>query len=184
MAVIGYFAFTRLYLEPRNQEAMDNMWKAQYYFEIDSLDRALYGDDNYYGFDYISSEYGNTAAGKLANHYIGLIYMEKGEYEVALDYLKKANESDIFLGAAVKGNIGDAYAELGELDQALNYYEQAANHSTNTLTTPVYLKKAGLIAERLEKTDLAKKHYERIKDEFPNSQEARDIDYYLGRAGL
>lgn len=62
VVVGGLLGYRKLYAEPRAKEANDLIWKAQYYFEIDSLDKAINGDGNYFGFQYIADEYGNTPA--------------------------------------------------------------------------------------------------------------------------
>ena len=46
---------------------------------------------------------------------------------------------------------------------------------------PIYLKKAGIVATLQGKKDDALKYYERIKDEFPTSEEARTVDILIGK---
>lgn len=184
----GYFAVTRLYLEPKTEEGMNLLWKAEYWFEIDSLDKALVGDESYYGFEYIADEYSATKAGNLASYYCGIIFMDKGEYQLAIDYLKQADLDDAIAGAVAKGTIGDAYVELGNYGEALSYYNAAVDHSENDLTTPLYLKKAGLVYEELgsdnpDNYEKALANYERIKEDYPTSTEGRSIDAYIARVG-
>ncbi len=179
----GYFAVTRLYLEPKNQEGMDLIWKAEYWFEIDSLDKALYGDESYYGFEYIASEYSSTDAGMLAAYYAGIINLQQGEFERAIAYLKAADLDDNIAGAVAKGSIGDAYVELGNYSEALSYFEKAASHSDNSLTAPIYLMKAALIYEDQAKFDEALANYKKIKTDYPTSNEAKNVDSYIARVG-
>ncbi len=179
----GYFAVTRLYLEPRNQEGMELLWKAEYWFEIDSLDKALAGNESFYGFEYVADEYSSTKAGELASYYAGIIYLRQGDFPRAISYLKESDLDDAIVGAVAKGAIGDAYVELGDFGQALSYYNDAISHSDNLLTTPVYLKKAGLVHEEKEDFKKALENYKKIKDDFPTSNEARTIDAYIARVG-
>lgn len=179
----GYFAVTRLYLKPRTEEGMNLLWKAEYWFEIDSLDKALLGNESYYGFEYIADEYSATKAGSLASYYCGIIYMDKGEFDLAIDYLKSADLDDAIAGAVAKGTIGDAYVEKGMYGEALDYYEAAIDHSENSLTTPLYLKKAGLVHEDMGNFEKALANFERIKEDYPNSTEGRSIDAYIARVG-
>lgn len=179
----GYFAYTRLYLFPKSQEGIELLWKAEYWFEIDSLDKALYGNEAYYGFEYVADAYSSTQAGSLASYYAGIIYLRQGDYQRAISYLKKANLSDDLAGAVALGGIGDAYVELGNFKQALSYYAQAVSHSDNSLTAPVYLKKAGLVLEDMEEYDKALENYQRIKDDYPKSNQAQDIESYIARVG-
>jgi len=180
---VGYFAFTRLYLHPKNEEGMNLLWKAEYWFEIDSLDKALGGDESYYGFEYIANEYSSTKAGSLASYYAGVIYLKYGEPQMALHYLDNANLKDVIIGAMAKGSKGDAFVELGNFDKAISSYNDAINHSKNNLTTPMYLKKQGLVYEEQGKFPQALANYKRIKDDFPQSTEARSIDSYIARVG-
>lgn len=179
----GYFAFTRLYLMPKNEEGMNLLWKAEYWYEIDSLNKALVGNESYYGFEYIADEYDGTQAGELASYYAGIIYLNQGEYGLAIEYLKDADLEDEMTASVAKGAIGDAYLELGNYDDALSYYEEAIDESANSLTTPIYLKKAALIHEDKGEFTEALENYKRIKEDFPNSAEARNIESYIARVG-
>jgi len=180
---IGYFGVTRFYLDPRSQEGMDLIWKAEYWFEIDSLDKALYGDESYYGFEYIASEYSSTKAGSLAAYYAGVINLQQGEFDRAIAYLKAADRDDNVAGAMAKGLIGDAYVELGNYKEALSYFDKAVNHSDNSLTAPMYLKKAALIHEDLGDFPKALKNYQAIKEKYPTSAEANGVESYIARVG-
>ena len=51
----------------------------------------------------------------------------------------------------------------------------------NDVLSPVYLKKAGLVYESLNKPEKAEKNYTTIKEKYPKSTEASDIDKYLAR---
>lgn len=180
LLVAGYFGFTT-YLNNQNTEAMENIWKAEYYFEIDSLDLAVEGDGQYFGFDFIAQNYGMTKTGKLANYYLGVIYKEKGELELALDHFKKGKVEDEILGAISLGNMGDIYVELGDYQQALTYFNKAISHSDNSFTSPIYLNKAAIVYAYLENYKKATEYYQQVVDEYPNSQEARDVKKDLAR---
>ena len=71
--VAGLLGYRKFVSEPAAKQAAESIWKAQYYFEIDSLDLALNGDGNYLGFTQLTDEYGSTPAGKLAKFYIAVI---------------------------------------------------------------------------------------------------------------
>jgi TolA-binding protein len=80
------------------------------------------------------------------------------------------------------GALGDAYAELGKYDDAVDYYKKAAYHFENELTSPLLLKKAGMLLEYEKKNAEAKKVYEEIKSKYPNTNEGREMDKYIARA--
>jgi tetratricopeptide (TPR) repeat protein len=179
----GYFAFTRLYLMPKNEEGMNLLWKAEYWYEIDSLDKALVGNESYYGFEYIADEYSSTQAGELASYYTGIIYMKQGDYQTAISYLEEADLEDDLTSAVAKGAIGDCYIELGNYEKALDYFNEAASESANLLTAPIYLKKAGLVHIENGNFEEALANFKTIKEEYPSSNEARTIDAYIARVG-
>lgn len=178
----GYFGFTRLYLFPLEEEASELIWKAEFYYEQDSLDLALYGDGNHFGFLEIADNYSLTRYGKVANYYSGLIYMKKGEYELAIDHLEDGQLEDDIAGSIAIGAIGDCYVELGDYESALSYFQKAASNSANQFTAPVYMKKAAIVYEELGNYSKALSLYEDIKSKYPNSTEAKTIDKYIARA--
>ena len=79
------------------------------------------------------------------------------------------------------GDIGDAYSQLKEYEKAGDYYLKAAKAKKNSFTAPYFYIKAGLVYEKLEDYKKAKEIYQKIKDQFPKSQEAGTADKYLGR---
>ena len=181
--VVGLIAYKQLYLKPRAAESAEYIWKAQYYFEVDSLDLAINGDGNYFGFQYIADEFGGTPSGKLAHYYLGAIYMQKGEYDAAIAEYKQADLEDDVLRVMAVGGIGDAYVELGNTKEAISQFEKAASMTTNDLTTPMYLMKAGILYKQNGDWKAAKKAFDRIAKEFPTAAEATMARKYLGLAG-
>ena len=79
------------------------------------------------------------------------------------------------LSSLAKGSIGDAFSELNQFEDAYTYYLKAAKINSD-FTSPMYLKKAGLISIKLKKYSSAKEHFENIKINFPKSNEAKNID--------
>ncbi len=180
--ILAYFGFQKYYLEPQNDEAQIQMYNAQSYFEADSLDKALYGDGNSLGFVDIAKDYSITKAGNLANYYAGLSFLKKGSYEQALDYLKSFESSDRIVGSMAKGAIGDAYLEQDDKSSAISYYLEAAHRDDNDFTTPLFLFKAGNVYELDMNYSKAVDTYKEIKEDYPKSNEALEIDKYIARA--
>ncbi len=180
--VLLFFGYRRFIQQPKEKSAEKAIYKAELYFEQDSLDLALYGDGENLGFEEIIDEYGGTKTGNLAQYYAGICYLNKKEYENAIDHLAKFESDDVFLQGMAYGAIGDAYLELGDADKAISYYLDAANYNENEFTTPPFLLKAGMVYEIENNWDEALATYERVKDDYPKSREARDIDRYIARA--
>ncbi len=180
--ILAFFGFQRFYLKPQQTEAAKQAFMAESYFEMDSLDLALNGDGIYPGFLDIIDDYKYTKTANLAHYYAGIIYLKKGEFETAIDYLKNFDSEDSFVQPMAYGAIGDAYIEMNEAKQAADYYLKAADFDNNEITAPVFLMKAAWTYEILENYAMAVDMYTRIKKDFPKSQEARDIDKYIAHA--
>ncbi len=177
----GYFVYTSFYLSPLEQKAQEQIFKAQQYFEEDSLQLAVNGDGQKLGFVDIAHEYKATKAGNLANYYAGVSYLNIGEFENAIRYLDEFDSNDPVLSVVATGSIGDAFWELNQPKEALEYYEKAVSGNENAYIVPFYLKKAGVVAEQLGKLKKAKRNFTRIQKEFKNSREAGDIEKYIAR---
>ena len=189
IGVLGYLGYEKFVVEPKNQEAVSELNQAQYYFELavnsvnsDSLYlRALNGGEGKYGFLDIISNYNGTPAAKLATYSAGMSYLNLRDYKNAIYYLDQFNADDVLLSALSRGAIGDAFAQLGQLEDAYSYYLEAASVNENAFSTPKYLYKAAVTGASLGKTSAAISHLNRIKNEFPNSDEAERVDVQLGR---
>ncbi len=191
VGVLGYLAYDQFVQKPKEANAANEMYYPQQYFDQalnsetakDSLfTLALEGGEGKYGFLNIIEEYSGTKAANLANYSAGMAYLNMQQYEKAIDYLEDFSSDDAILGALAKGGIGDAFVQLDQSSDALGYYEQAINHNANDYTTPRFLSKAGSIALELGQYDKALQYFQRIKDEFSSSDEARTIDAFIGMA--
>jgi tetratricopeptide (TPR) repeat protein len=181
LIVLGYFGFKKLYVAPREKEAQSQMFMAEKYFEMDSATKALKGDGNYLGFQDIIDQYKFTKSANLSHYYAGICYLKKGEFQNALDQLSDFSSGDELVGPMAIGAMGDASMELNNTDKAISYYLKAADKRKNDLTAPLFLMKAGMAYELTGKNDEALKLYERIKKEYPRTNEGREIDKYIAR---
>lgn len=178
LVVSGIIAFQQFVLVPRAAKADVAMFKGQQYFEQDSFKLALNGDGaGYIGFQNITKEYSMTPAADLACAYAGLCQKELGNYKEAIEELKRFDGDDMLIAPAITGAIGDCYAEIGELKEAISYYQKAAKADNDF--SPFFLKKAGIASESLKDWKGAIAFYTQIKDQYPTSAEASDIDKYI-----
>ena len=178
----GYFAWTKLYIAPLEEEAQGQMYMAEKYFEKDSLNKAINGDGQFLGFKEIVDQYGLTKSGNLAHMYLGLCYLHNGKYEDAVSELKEYDGKDLMLAPISIGAIGDAYSELGKQDEAIDQYIKASKENKNNFTTPIYLMKAATLYESKGKYKEAVQIYEQLKTDFPEAREGRDVEKYIARA--
>lgn len=190
LAAVGYLGYQNFIVEPKDNEAANEMFQAQQYYQqavsgvaSDSLfNLALNGGEGKLGFLGILDQYSGTASANLAHYYAGTTYLNLGKYKEAIEHLGQFNSDDLFLKAMSLGAIGDAFAELNQPNDAFDYYKKASEHTPNDFTTPRYAYKAGLMALELGKKDEALKLFTNIKDNYKSSVEAANIDVYLGMA--
>ena len=180
--VLGFFGFRKYYLQPRETEAQGQMFMAEKYFEMDSLNKALSGDGNYLGFLDIIDQYGMTKSANLSKYYAGICYLKLGQYQNAIDYLEKFNGRDLVVAAMATGGIGDAYLELNQPEKALEYYLDAAVDYKNEFTSPLFYMKAAQTCEIRKDYTKALEYYKTIKKEYPRSFEAQEIDKNISYA--
>ncbi len=179
--VLGYFGYQKYIIEPKTQDAQEQIYAAQQFFEADSLDKALFGDGNHLGFVDIADEYSSTKPGNLANYYAGLSYLKKGDFDNAIDYLSRFKADDGLVAPMAQGAIGDAYLEKGDQSKAADEYLKAATMKDNNFTSPLFYFKAAETFELMGKYDEALKNYQIIHDKYPNSKYGGNIDRYIAR---
>ena len=187
--VIAIFAlYTRFIVEPKEKEASEEMYIAEFYFQNNDYNRALNGDGQYSGFLTVADNYSSTKSGNLANYYAAICQMNLAPndsinyYEDALNSLSDFDTDDEILYSLSTGLKGDANLELGNYDKALNYYVSAANDHLNDFTTPYFMMKQAFVHELNEDYNSALKIYESIKEKYSQSKEGLSIDKYISSA--
>jgi len=181
---IGYYFYQNLYKAPRNETAKNQLFIGEQYFEKDSFRLALNGKDNFDGFISISEKYSNTKSGQLATYYAGISYLRIGEYQNAIKMLDKFNSDDALLISIAKTAIGDAFSELGQPKEAIEYYEKSIKTHSNNITTPITLMKCAILHESQENYGEAIGCYNTIKEEYPESKLADNIDKYIEKVNF
>ena len=191
--VLGFLGYSSLILEPKSDEANNELFTAQNYFSQALVDAensdslfllSLNGGEGKYGFLDIIENYNGTNASNLAYYSAGMAYYNLNDFENAIDHLKNFDSDDEILSALALGGIADSFAELNQLEEALDYYESAFNVSENNFTAPKFLLKAANISSILEKNSLATKYYSKIKEDYPESSESFLIDIQIQKNSL
>lgn len=179
----GYFAYKYWYVAGEETKARAEMFVAEDYFGKDSIDYAMNGDKNgSIGFIQIVEDYGITPSGNLAEYYLGMCYLKKGQYEDAIAHLEEFDADDQIVAPLATAGIGDANMELGRVDEAITFYLKAAEQNSNLFDSPICLKKAGLAYEEKQNYADAIKIYERIRNEYAETNEGREMDKFISRA--
>ena len=174
LAILGY---QRYIYQPKCAEAQEQTFPAETNFQQGEYELALNGDGNVLGFAEIIDTYG-TKAGKAVYLYAGICELQLGNYENSLSYLKKYNGKEEILKARAFACEGDAYVGLEDYKAAVAAYKKAVSVADNSFAA-AYLVKEALALEQLGDKAAALECYKTIKDKYPQSIEAYDVDRYI-----
>ena len=169
--ILALFGVGNYNISSQNKLAQEDMFQAVYYFESDSLVKALNGDGNNYGFLEIIDEYNFTKAANVSNYYAGVSYLKLKDYNNAINYLKSFSSNDELIQARSYSLIGDAYTELEDYDNAVSFFKKAVNYKPNQFFTPNYLLKLALVYEEIGNLNEAYSCYTKIIDLYKDSSE-------------
>ena len=192
LAVAGYFIYRSMVTVPNERKAEEASFKAEEYYRMDSLDKALNGDGVNQGLLRVISRYGGSAAGNRARLMAGSIYLRKGDYQNAIKHLEDFKTDIKQLEAKATALLGDAYSEKGaagnnnsDKEKAADLYKKAAGiFEKDEVSAGEYLFRAGFLYETMGKNKEAIDAYKQIKEKFPRSDRGIEIDKYLARLGV
>lgn len=177
LAVPGYM----YYHQQQSQQANEMLGQILPSYEQGNYEQALNGTAQAAGLLTIADDYGGTDAGNLATFYAASALYEQEEYDRALTYYQQFDKGNDFIGASAYAAEASIYESRGELEKAASHYEQAASQYDNKLTAPRYLLEAGQAYEDAGSYESAEQVYQRIKEEYSDSEQASDVDRYLAR---
>jgi tetratricopeptide (TPR) repeat protein len=192
----GWFVYKYMFKLPKEQKANEAVYITQKYFsdfsnapsdsaKINLAAKCLNGDGPNPGALKIINRFSGTAAANLCDFYAGACYLHLQQFDKAIKYLK---DFDAGKASQIKsrayGMIADASAELNKNDDALEYYKKAADvDDKDEYTSSEFLFKAALFAESTGKTKEAVELFKKIKEAYPLSEKAADVDRYLAKLG-
>lgn len=191
VAMLAFLAYTKFVSEPKEIKAANYLAYSKSLFnEAETAQKskdslytvALNGADNKYGLIEVANKFSGTKAGNLANYMAGIAYYKTTEYDKAISYLDKFSSDDAILSPMAKGTIGDIFLDMDDKTNALDYYKKAIAIHENSFSTPLYLFKAANTALELNQFGEALQMFEKIKNNYPKSDEAKEIDMYINRA--
>jgi predicted negative regulator of RcsB-dependent stress response len=179
VVVLGYFAYRQFLWQPDNEKSKDSYWIGLNHAAADSTELAIEELEGQV------KKFDGKVGGEVAQFVLARQYMSKGEFETALKELESVDVDDAYVSVMAIGLQGDCYSELkGEKNygKAYDLYLKAAEKSDNEFTTPMYLMKAGLVAEELKNFDKATECYQNIKDNYSSYASQKAIDKFIARA--
>ena len=182
LVVLAIFGLRKWYFQPRETRAAEEMFAAEQWFAQGDFDKALNGDDTYRGFLSVAGSYKGTKAGNLARYYAGAAYLQQGNYDEAIHWLKKYKGKDTFTRPLAEMMLGDAYLEQGNAKDAAEHYTRSAAINPNYLTSPTALYKAGMAYMMQDDYTKAAECFQQVKNNYPESTEWTEIDKYLALA--
>lgn len=182
VAIILAVIFFRYWSASQNQEANTELTQAVFYFESDSLSKALNGDGNNYGFLEIINQFGGTEAGNLASFYAGATYLRLESFDNAVRYLSDFNTGDPILEARAQALIGDAKMELKDFSGAISNYKSAISASNEeSEILPLYVMKLAVAQEENGDRIGAKDSYAMITKKYKKSTYYQDARKHKAR---
>jgi tetratricopeptide (TPR) repeat protein len=181
----GWYGYQSFIVAPKEEQAINAIYKAEANFRKDSLIAALKGDQRSKGFLYIINNYSGTKSANNAKYYAGLCYLRTGDFNNAVKYLSDFSTDAKQVQMMAYGALGDAYSELGKNDDAVaNYKKAAATFEDDQLNASEYLFRAGLKLELMSKTKEAVEVYKELKQKFPQSEKGYQADKYIYRLSI
>lgn len=173
VAVAGFFIHKYFIKLPKQQKASEEMFTAIQYFNAEQYQMALEGDGQSAGFLEIVDEYDGTPQASLAAHYAGACYYNMADSlsGQALNYLTKyeateGSPADLIYAQNLAMQ-ADIHVNNGNLKKAAELYRSAIKEGNNNVyTTPIYLKKLGLVEEALGNNKAALDAFNRAYEEF------------------
>src|SRR5687767_9553309 len=181
----GWLVYQKFFKNPKEEKAWDAMFKAEEYYRMDSLQKALNGDGLNSGFLKVIDKYSGTDAGNMARYYAGVCLVQTGDFARAVTHLKKFKTRAKQVQARAYKLLGDAYSEQGKNDEAISNYKKAANHfPEDQMNSAEALFFAAGLSEKAGKKQEAIELYKELKEKFPQTRHGFEADKYLARLGV
>ena len=189
LIVIGYLGYRQFMWKPSNEKSKESYFIALNAITNEDSNTAMDTSKAGAKTDPIKKlqksvkKYDGKIGGEVSKYLLASQYMRKGKYKEALTLLENVSVEDTYVSVEVIGLQGDCQSELNKFEEAYELYKTAANMNANNFTSPMYLFKAGLVAEQLKKYDLAKAHFETIAVQYPKSFYAKEknLEAYIAR---
>ena len=178
----GWFYYKNYVQLPQELKAQDAMFQAEIFFRRDSFNLALNGQGNAKGFLNIIKNFNGTKAANISNYYVGICYLNLGQFKKAVDYLKQYQGDDPNIQAVAYAALADAQSELKQNDEAISNYVKAASFiDFQENLAGEFLFKAALLSEVIGKNDQALEYYQKLKSDYPRSEKGAQADKYIAR---
>lgn len=184
VVVVGFYVYRNFFQKPKEEKAMANLYKAEEYYRMDSLNLALNGDGAFPGLLTIISRYKGTEAANLAQFYAGACYVQLDDNANAIKHLKDFETSSKPVQQRAYLLLGDAYADNGDHKKALEYYKKSAKHFDDESASAEALFRAAYLSARvLNDNKEAIRLFTELKNKYSKSPRGQEVDLYLAQLG-
>ncbi|MBI3189134.1 MAG: tetratricopeptide repeat protein [Ignavibacteriales bacterium] len=164
-----------------NEKAATELGKVFSYYDAGASDVNQYNlavngvpEKNVMGLKAIVDNYGSTSSGELAGFYLANAYYALGKIDDAMNLFDDFSSGDQLLNASATAGVAACYESKGNFAEAASNYEKAAG--LQTINTAEYLQSSARCYALKGEKEKALALCKRIKKEFPQSLQARDID--------
>lgn len=179
--VIVLIAAYFIYMNRQDAEARRLLGGIVAYYERGEYSQAVGGTPDRPGLREIADRYGRTNEGNLAKYYLADALFRLGQQDEALHYFERYRKGSDYLGASAYAGMAAIHEDQNDHTRAGDRYRDAARAYDNDVIAPIYLLNAARNYEQAGNFSRARQMYEAIRDEYPESQQAANVDIYLAR---
>ncbi len=185
LVLVIYLLYTNN-LRSENQQAMTQLGRVFPLYDEGDYAKAISGipERNIFGLEDIVRNYGGTETGNLASFYLANSYYHLGDNDKSYEYFDRFRSRDPLLRASALAGKAAIHETRGEHSQAAELFEQAALRFGKTAITPENLKHAGRNYFQAGSATKAIEVLEKLKEEYPESAHARDVDLLLAQISV
>ena len=174
--VLGYFLYKQFIFAPANEKSKASYFEGLNYADKDSTDAAI---------DVLTpvvKNYDGKIGGEIAQFTLARQYMAKGQFNKAIEELEGVDVSDTYVSVMAIGLQGDCLSEMKKYKDAAELYIKASEENENDFTTPTYIFKAAMCAEKVNDSETALTLYTKIEDNYPDFANQKSIKKYIARS--
>ncbi len=173
-----------IFKDRQEDQAQEALAGAVRLYEQSNWQAALDGSDGVKGLLEVAGDFGSRKAGNLALYYAADAYFKLGDKESALKYFRQFDNDDDALGAGAYAGEAAILESNGDFSAAGDRYKDAAEAYTSEFTSARYLQNAGRNYEQAGEFNKARAVYQTIRNDFPDSAQANDVDMLMARVDL
>lgn len=172
-------------LNANNEASSTELSKLTTFIDANDYSKAINGvpEKNIRGLISIVENDGSSNSGNLAKFYLANAYYATGKFTEAIDLYEDTDLDGDILEASRLSGIAASFEALNNFEQAAKYFEKSATLDKNNPSSANNFLNAGIMYGKIGEKKRAANIFERIKKDFQNSPEARDIDRFISEAG-